>query len=153
MTVQFMQAHRKKRRLHLAGQDRAQTSTRSFITQDPDQIFAVVGRGKERQPLNVIPVRVCNEKSQLDRSRSQLLFQRQTESTNPSARVQHDNFTVGAHFYATGITAIPDRSRPRHRERAAHAPKFYPRRYRTEFLWRCRRRWAVRNCRWDAIAW
>src|SRR5213078_1645923 len=145
MTWQLMQANGKKRRLHLTGQDRAQTRTRSFITQDSDQILTVVGRGKERQTLNVIPVRVCNEKSQLDRSRSQLLFQRQTESTNPSARVQHDNFAVGPHFYATGITAIPDRSRPRHRERAAHAPKFYPRRYRTEFLWRSRRSWSLRN--------
>src|SRR5205807_9702979 len=134
MTWQFMQANGKKWRLHLAGQDRAQTSTRSFITQDPDQILAVVGRGKERQTLNVIPVRVCNEKGQLDRSRSQLLFQRQTESTNPGSRVENDNFAVGPHFYATGITAIPDRGRPRHRERAAHAPQFYPRRDGTEFL-------------------
>src|ERR1700730_216584 len=90
MTWQFTQAHRKKGRLHLAGQDRAQTSTRSFITEDPDQILAVVGGGKERQTLDVIPVRVCNEKSQLDRLWSQLLFQRQTETTNPRARVEHD---------------------------------------------------------------
>src|SRR5207249_3161039 len=106
MTRQLMQANWKKRRLHLTGQDRAQTSTRSFITEDSDQILAVVGRGKERQTLNVIPVRVCNEKGQLNRSRSQLLFQRQTESTNPGARVENDNFAVGPHFYATGITAI-----------------------------------------------
>src|SRR5207237_8901786 len=69
MTRQLMQAHWKKRRLHLAGQNRAQTSTRPFITKDPDQIFAVVGRGKERQTLNVIPVRVRNQKGQFDRSR------------------------------------------------------------------------------------
>src|SRR6267143_6156133 len=109
MTWQLMQANRKKRRLHLAGQDRTQAGTRSFITQDPDQIFAVVGRGKERQTLNVIPVRVCNEKCQLDRSRSQLLLQRKTKTTNSGARVEHDNFPVGPHFYATGITTIPDR--------------------------------------------
>src|SRR5207302_1231199 len=48
MTWQLMQANGKKRRLHLTGQDRAQTRTRSFITQDSDQIFAVVGRGKSR---------------------------------------------------------------------------------------------------------
>src|SRR6266498_3112603 len=106
MTGQFMQAHRKKRRLHLAGQDGAQTSKRSFITQDLDQIFAVVGRGKERQPLNVIPMRVCDEKSQLDRSRSQLFFQRQTEGANPSTRVEYDNFAVGPHFYTTGVASI-----------------------------------------------
>src|SRR5207253_608289 len=115
MTRQLMKANWKKRRLHLAGQDRAQTSTRSFVTQDPDQILAVVGRGKKRQTLNVIPVRVCNEKGQLDRSRSQLLFQRQTEGTNPSARVEHDNFAVGPHFYTTGVASIPDRRRPRYR--------------------------------------
>src|SRR5437879_11649179 len=126
MTWQLMQANGKKRRFHLTGQDRAQTSTRSFVTQDPDQILAVVGRGKKRQTLNVIPVRVCNEKGQLDRSRSQLLFQRQTEGTNPSARVEHDNFAIGPHFYATRITTIPDRRRPWHRDRAAHAPEFYP---------------------------
>src|SRR5437868_7544460 len=145
MTWQFMQANRKKRRLHLTGQDRAQSRTRSFITQDPDQIFAVVGRGKERETLNVIPVRVCYEKCQLDCSWSKLLLQRQTETTDPSARVKHDNFTIGPHFYATGITTIPDRRRPWHRERAAHAPEFYPRRNRTEFLWRSRRSWSLRN--------
>src|SRR5437773_11455382 len=106
-----MQAYGKKRGLHLTGQDRAQTRTRSFITEDPDQIFAVVGQGKERQTLNVIPVRVCNEKSQLDRLWSQFLFQRQTETTNPSACVEHDNFAVGSHFYSTGIASIPDRRR------------------------------------------
>src|SRR6266478_8644184 len=90
MTLQFTQAHRKKGRLHLAGQDRAQTSTRSFVTEDPDQIFAVVGQGEKRQTLNVIPVRVCNEKSQLDRLWSQLLLQRQTETTNSGARIEHD---------------------------------------------------------------
>src|SRR6266853_5755008 len=116
MTWQWMQANGKKRRLHLTGQDRAQTRTRSFITQDPDQIFAVVGRGKERQTLNVIPVRVCNEKGQLDRSWSQLLFQRKTETANPRARVEHDNFTIGAHFYATGVASIPVCRRPRHRD-------------------------------------
>src|SRR6266480_7217393 len=145
MTRQLMQANWKKRCLHLAGQDRAQTSTGSFITQDSDQILAVVGRGKKRQTLNVIPVRVCNEKGQLDRSRSQLLFQRQPESTNPGARVEHDNFAVGPHFYATGITAIPDRRRPRYRKRAAHAPKFYPWRHRTEFLRGSRHSWSLRN--------
>src|SRR6266576_1644885 len=151
MTWQLMKANWKKRRLHLAGQDRAQTSTRSFITQDPDQILAVVGRGKERQSLNVIPVRVCNEKGQLDRSRPQLLFQRQTESTNPGARVEHDNFAVGPHFYATGIASIPVRRRPRHRERAAHAPQLYPRRHRTEFLGRSRRAWSLRIRREESI--
>src|SRR4030095_3807222 len=142
MTGQLTQAHRKKRRLHLAGQDCAQTSTRSFVTEDPDQIFAVVGRGKERQTLNVIPVRVCDEKSQLDRLWSQLLFQRQTETTNPGACVEHDNFAVGPHFYATGIASISDRRRPRHRERAAHAPQLYPWRHRTELLGRSRRSWS-----------
>src|SRR6266853_3087723 len=145
MTWQWMQANGKKRRLHLTGQDRAQTRTRSFITQDPDQIFAVVGRGKERQTLNVIPMRMCDEKSQLDRSRSQLLFQRQTEGTNPSTRVEHDNFAVGPHFYTTGVASIPDRRRPRYRERAAHAPQLYPRRHRTQFLRRSHCSWPLRN--------
>src|SRR6266581_2188322 len=108
MTLQFMQAHRKKGRLHLRGQDRAQTRTCSFITQDPDQILAVVDGDKERQTLDVIPVRVCNEKSQLDRLRSQLLFQRKTETTNPSARVEHDNFAVCPHFYAAGEIIVLD---------------------------------------------
>src|SRR5205823_14186410 len=120
---------------------------RSFITQDRDQILAVVRRGKERQTLDVIPVRVRNEESQLDRFRSQLLFQRQTEGTNPGARVEDDNFAVSPHFYATGIASIPDRRWPRHRERAAHTPQLYPRRHRTEFLGRSRRSWSLRNRR------
>src|SRR4030095_8235888 len=57
MTRQVMQTHRKERRLHLARQDGAQTSTRSFITENPDQVFAVIRRRKEWQTLNVIPVR------------------------------------------------------------------------------------------------
>src|SRR6266850_3404666 len=145
MTGQLTQAHRKKRRLHLAGEDRGKTRARSFITQDPDQVLRVVRRGKERQTLNVIPMRMCDEKSQLDRFRSQLPFQRQTEGTNPSTRVEHDNFAVGPHFYATGVAPIPDRRRPWHRERAAHAPEFYPWRNRTEFLWGSRRSWSLRN--------
>src|SRR5438270_3740036 len=98
MTWQFVQAYREKGRLHLPGQDRAQTRTRSFITQDPDQILAIVDGDKERQTLDVIPVRVGNEKSQLERLRSQLLFQRKTETTNAGARVEHDNFAVCPYF-------------------------------------------------------
>src|SRR6202045_131129 len=144
LTLQFMQAHREKGRLHLRGQDRAETRTRSFIAQDPDQILAVVDGGKERQTLDVIPVRVGNEKSQLDRFRSQLLFQRETETTNPGARVEHDNFAVCPHFYTTGIASIPVRPRPRHGKRAAHAPQLYSRRHRTEFLRGSRRSWSFR---------
>src|SRR5260370_21153101 len=122
MTWQFVQAYREKGSLHLRGQDRAQTRTRSFITQDSDQIFAVVDGDKERQTLDVIPVRVGNEKSQLDRLRSQLLFQRKTETTNPSARIERHNFAVCPHFYPAAIASIPVRPRPRHQERSAHAP-------------------------------
>src|SRR5438105_9557697 len=118
MTWQLMQANGKKRRLHLAGQNRTQTCARSFITQDPDQIFAVIGRGKKRQTLNMIPVRVCNEKCQLDCSRPQLLLQRKTEATNPGARVENDNFAVGPHFYATGVASIPVCRAPWNRNRA-----------------------------------
>src|SRR5947208_16995193 len=118
MAWQFVQAYREKGSLHLRGQDRAQTRTRSFITQDPDQILAVVDGDKERQTLDVIPVRVCNEKSQRDRLRSQLLFQRETETTNPIARIEHDNFAVGPHFYAAGLSSMPVRRLPRHRQPA-----------------------------------
>src|SRR2546430_15879951 len=101
MTWQLMQANGKKRRLHLAGQDRAQTGTRSFITQDPDQIFAVVGRGEERETLNVIPVRVCNEKCQLDRSWSQLLLQRKTDFFFKGSGVHDDHLSFPPHLSAT----------------------------------------------------
>src|SRR6202040_3723125 len=113
-------------------------------TQDPDQILAIVDGDKERQTLDVIPVRVCNEKGQLDRLRPQLLFQRKTETTNPSARIEHDNFAVCPHFYAAGVASIPVRRRPRHRERAAHAPQLYPRRHRTKFFGGSRRAWSFR---------
>src|SRR5437870_8312253 len=144
MTLQFMQAHWKKGRLHLRGEDRAQTSTRSFITQDPDQILAVVDGDKERQTLDVVPVRVGNEKSQVDRLRSQLPFQRETETTNPGARIEHDNFAVCPHFYAAGIASIAVRPRPWHGKRAAHAPQLYPRRHRTKFLRGSCRAWSFR---------
>src|SRR2546423_7681192 len=145
MTGQFMQAHWKKGRLHLRGQDRAQTSTRSFITQDPDQILADVDGDKERQTLDVVPVCVGDEKSQLDRLRSQLLFERETETTNPGARIEHDNFAVCPYFYAAGIASIPVRPRPRHGKRAAHAPQLYPWRHRTKFLRGSRLAWSFRN--------
>src|SRR5260370_42578414 len=143
MTWQFVQAYREKGSLHLRGQDRAQTRTRSYITQDPDQIFAVVDGDKERQTLDVIPVRVGNEKSQLDRLRSQLLFERETETTKPGARIEHDNFAVCPHFYAAGIASIPVRPRPRHGKRPAHAPQLYPRRHRTALFRRRRRAWSL----------
>src|ERR1700730_8801176 len=144
MTRQLMQAHREKGRLHLSGQDRAQTSARSFITQDPDQILAVVGGRKERQTLDVIPVRVGNEKSELYRLRPQLFLQCKSETTNPGARVEYDNFAVCSQFYAARIASKPDRRRSGHRERAAHAPQLYPRRHRTELLGRSRGAWSLR---------
>src|SRR5436853_6662761 len=79
MTRQVMQTHWKERRLHLASQDGAQASTRSFITKNTDQILTIISRGKEWQTLNVIPVGVGNQKSQFERLPIKLLFQRQAE--------------------------------------------------------------------------
>src|SRR4029077_15024914 len=97
-----------KRRLHLAGQNLCQTSASAFITQNADEIFLIVRGRKERQSLNVVPVSVCDQKSQLHRARSEFFVQSKTEQANPGAGIENDDLAVGAHFHATGVSAIAD---------------------------------------------
>ena len=59
-----MQADWEKRVLHLAIENLAQTLAGPFVAEDPEAIAGLIQRAKERQPLNVVPMRVAQKQGE-----------------------------------------------------------------------------------------
>src|SRR5205823_9205287 len=130
MTWQFPQANGKKRRFHLPRKDCRQTGTSALITQHPDDIFFVVGRREKGQALDVVPVRVRNQKSQFDRLRCEFLLESEPECTNPGASIENNDLTVGPYFDTAGIASVTNGRWSWHWNGTAHSPKLEARRDR-----------------------
>src|SRR6476659_2123654 len=86
---ELAQADGEKRRLHLAGQNLCQTSASAFITQNADEILLVVRGRKERQSLDMVPVSMRDQKSQLHRARPEFFVQSETKQANPGAGIEN----------------------------------------------------------------
>src|SRR5437588_5046627 len=109
---QIVERDRKERCCHLPVQNLAQTTPCSVITKNLDLIFVVVGRHEEREPLNVVPVNVGDEQAEINRARSELILEGETEPSNSRSRIQNNEFAVSAHLHAGGVTAVTDSRRP-----------------------------------------
>lgn len=71
----------------------------------------------------MVPVGVGEQQGEVERLGGKFLLQLQAERTDAAARVENDDFAVGADFHAGGVAAVKQGGRPRRRNRAAHAPK------------------------------
>ncbi len=69
----------------------------------------IVGREEKRQTLDMIPMGVRNQKSQLDWPGAEFLFQGDSQLAHAGAGVEDDDLAVGPHLDAAGISAIADR--------------------------------------------
>src|SRR5438552_16284446 len=59
-TRQVVESYREKRRRHLASENFMQAAVRPVVAINADQILVVVGRNKEREPLDVVPMNMRN---------------------------------------------------------------------------------------------
>src|SRR5581483_5967543 len=112
-----------KRRLHRFRNDLAKSRAGAIETQNADFVFLVVGRLKEGQALDVIPVGVSDEERKFDGLSAKLFFQRRAERSNAGAGVKNNNFVAGAQLHARGVPAVAQRGGTRHRDGAACSPK------------------------------
>ena len=58
-------ANREKRALHLAGQDTIQAMASAFIAKDAQMVLRLIHGQKKRQPLDVIPMGVRQQQSEI----------------------------------------------------------------------------------------
>ena len=77
---------------------------------------------------------VRDEQTQVDRLRTELLFQSHAERADAGAGIEHDDFIVGPKLDAGGVAPITERGSPGDRNRTAHAPKFQARRQMQKML-------------------
>src|SRR5438270_2920530 len=101
----------KKRGCHLAFENLAQATAGTIVTENLNLILVVVGRHEKREALNVIPMNVSNEQTQIDRARAEFLFKGESEFSNARTGVQDNQFTVRSDFEATRVAPIAHRSR------------------------------------------
>src|SRR5438128_1782846 len=124
LSRQIVKRDRKKRRCHLTFENLAQTAAGSIVTKDLDLIFVVVGRHEKREALNVVPMNVSNEQTQIDGTRAEFIFKSESEFSNARTGVQDNQLTVRSDFETTRVAAIAHRSRTRNRNGPANAPNF-----------------------------
>lgn len=86
--------------------------------------FLLYSREKERQPLDVIPMGVGEENRELDRLLPELLLQVHPKRPDPGAGIEDDQFAVGAHLHATGVSAITHGAGAGNRDGTADTPEF-----------------------------
>src|SRR5438034_74760 len=70
------------------------------------EISRIVRRRKKRQSLNVVPVSVRDQKSQLHRARPKFFVQCETEQANSAAGIENNDLAISTHFHATGVSTI-----------------------------------------------
>ena len=115
---------REVRILHLACQrvpDRVAQSAR------PVDVPGVPGseqRGEERDPLDVVPVRVTDQQVTVDRRPTCRLDQMPAEVVRSRTAVDHDQRSAaGAHLDTGSVAAVAQGGRPRLRDRTAGPPE------------------------------
>src|ERR1700736_496210 len=102
-----------ERRCHLPVQNLTQTAARPVITKNLDLVFVVVGRHEKRKPLNVVPMNMGDEQTEMNCARSEFILEGKAEFSNSRSGVQHNEFAISAHFRAGGVTAITHGRRAR----------------------------------------
>ena len=70
----------------MAGEDGGETGARSFVTEKTKRVLLIVGREEKRQTLDMIPMGVGNEKSQLDWPGAEFLFQGDAQLAHARSR-------------------------------------------------------------------
>ncbi len=125
MAGHIVQAHRKERTFHLAGQHRGQAGAGAFITEHPQMRVGTIQRREVGQALDVIPVGVRKQQVQVEGT--VLVFLHQPASQRPHARagIQDDDLPCGTHLHARGVAAVSNRARTGGRNGSAHSPESY----------------------------
>src|SRR3984893_7036192 len=123
LSGKVVQFHRKKWAGHLSLENLVQFGVGPVVAVDSDLVLVIVGGNEKREPLDVIPMNVRDQQAELDRPRAKFVLQSDSELTNSRSRVQDNDLIIGAHLYASGVTAITNRARPRYWDGTAHAPE------------------------------
>src|SRR6266702_4137363 len=85
---QIVERDWKEGRRHLPFKNLAQTTASAIIAENLDLIFVVVGRYEKRKTLNMVPMNVGNEQAEINRARTELVFESQTEFSNSRRGIQ-----------------------------------------------------------------
>ena len=124
---QVFPAHGKKRHFHLGGENGGEAGARTFESQNAERVLGFVSGKKKRESLDVVPMGVGQEQGEIDRRAVEFLLERKPKLANARARIENNDFAIGAHFDASRVAAVADRRRAGHGDGAADAPKLQAR--------------------------
>src|SRR5215472_11365855 len=121
--TKLIRCYRKIGVLHLARERFAQRLVEPPRTVDIPLGSGNKERGNERNPLNMIPVRVADQ-DVTPQTFHPSCYQRLAEGMRTGSTIDNDECpTRGAHFNARGVSTIADSGRPRLGNRPTRAPK------------------------------
>ena len=109
----FAQANREERAFHLAGQHDFQAVPRAFVAEDAQVVLRLIDGQKERQALDVVPVGMREQQSQVERLVVELGDQLAPQQPQSRAGVEDDDLAIGADLDAGGVAAVMDGGRAR----------------------------------------
>src|SRR5882672_9014100 len=98
----------------------------AFIAENTYVILRLINRQEKGQPLNVVPVGVSEQQSQLEGLTLEFRHQLTSEQAQTGTGVEDDDLAIGAHFDTGSVAAIVDGARTGSWNGASHAPEFEP---------------------------
>jgi len=114
---------RKISAFHLTRQSADQTLAGAFTSQNFQATARIVNRPKKRQSLNMIPMGVGNEESEIKRLAFKLLQQGLTQQTEPGAGVENNDLITATDLNTGSISPVTDGARAGSRDGSTYAPK------------------------------
>ena len=103
---------------------------RALETKNAQVILRLIDGLKERQALDVVPMRMRQQQGQVQRLSLEFSDQVLPEQAHSRAGIEDDDLAIGADFDTGSIAAVLDGARPGRRDGAAHTPELQPRRSR-----------------------
>src|SRR5438045_2410677 len=124
LSRQVVKLDREKRRGHLSFENFLKSAPAAVITENLNLILVVVSGHKKREALNVVPMNVRDQQSEMDRIGAKLIFQCETELANSRSRIEHDQLAISADLNAARVSTVAHGGRTGDGNRAANSPDF-----------------------------
>jgi len=93
-------------------------------------VLRLIDGQKERQPLDVVLMRMRQKQGQIERLIVEFGDQLAPQQPQSRAGVEDDDLAIDTDFDTGGVAAVPNGGRARGRNGAAHTPELQPRRNR-----------------------
>ena len=110
--------------LHLAGQGADQSLAGAFAAEDFQAAAGIVDGAEKREALNMIPVGMGDQQSEIERLAFKFLEQGLAEQAQTGAGIENDDLVTVTDFHAGSVAAVANGAGAGGGDGASHTPKF-----------------------------